>query len=188
MSDQVVNSSSLEFKETQIINFVLNNETQTYEAVNGSSITNTTRRMLVIRQLRFFRRIARAFRRLVAKVIRPVVNVIRKHGPLIGGIAGGLIGGVVGVLGGPGGVLAGAKAGFSLGTKVGIGAQAVVRACVPSDKLTIKCEKNAMINATAGAVFETAKMVVTDKVADAALAKCGAPCDKAIKAVTKLIG
>lgn len=125
---------------------------------------------------------------MVTKVVKPVVNVIRKHGPLIGGVAGALVGGVAGFLGGPGGVLAGAKAGYALGTKIGIAAQALVRACVPSDKLTIRCEKNNIITAAGGVVAETVKMVVTDKLTDAGLSACGTPCDKAIKAVTKLVG
>jgi hypothetical protein len=144
--------------------------------------------MLIVRQLRFWRRIFRGFRKIFRVIVRPVVSVIRKHAPMIGTIAGGIIGGVGGFMaGGPAGAIAGAKAGASLGAKVGIAAQALVTACVPTDRLTIRCEKEGVLNAVGGVLAETTTTGITSQFGSSALRACGSTCDNTIKAMTQLI-
>jgi hypothetical protein len=51
---------------------------------------------------------------------------------MIGAVAGAVIGGLTGGV-------PGAIAGFQLGGKIGLAAQTVIQACVPKNKLQIKC-------------------------------------------------
>lgn len=91
-------------------------------------------------RLLFLKKVFHAVKTVVHAVVKPVVEVIRNNGPIIGQIAGSVIGFAVG---GP----AGAQIGSQIGQKFGVAAQTFVQFCVPRDTLTVRCDGDAVKHA-----------------------------------------
>ena len=69
----------------------------------------------------------------VQKIVKPVVQALKKSGPYIGAAVGAAVGGF---FGGPAGAFAGAKLGYTVGSV----AQTVLNSCIPKNTLRIKCD------------------------------------------------
>ncbi len=79
LANKVADPSSLEFTPVPVVNFVFNNETQSFEEATGIKSSNITTRMLTIRNSRMLwrKKFKRFIKKVVEKVVLPVINVVR---------------------------------------------------------------------------------------------------------------
>jgi len=118
---------------------------------------------LVVRLL-FFKKVFKSISKVFSKVVKPVINVVKKHGQIIGAVAGGLIGATVGlVTAGPVGAATLGIHGAKLGGMIGLTAQTVAKACIPDNRVTIKCTGQNIASAVRDFAISAATSMVCAK-------------------------
>jgi hypothetical protein len=121
-----------------MVELIFNSSESRYKVAKNPLSQSSNNRRLLARRILFLNLIFDFIASSVEQIALPVVNLIRDHGPMIGKIAGGLVGGALGGY-------EGFSQGIEIGERIGLAAQSFFKACVPSDKLTIKCTQEGII-------------------------------------------
>ena len=118
-----------------MVEFKLNENTGTFDIVTeNKSDLNSVRRLL------FLKGNIKKVKNYLNKVVKPIIETIRKNSKIIGTASGALIGAAIGTFVLPGiGTAAGAKIGSKIGGTTGLVAQTFVKACIPNNKIMISC-------------------------------------------------